>query len=361
MGWLAVCPSRPSPLLSSLTAVHLLSHPVHSTTATAHHSRQCWAAISDGQGIERWTMTERPPSTKRVGRLTKQCSPTSANHSRHCPAVNLLNERDDRREYLIASIQFSVALGLPSPHRHLSSPPADARLSLPQLDGLLSTFPTTTHTLTMRNLAGMRRWASSLTAGPPQVQPCCIRHPRPATHHHSASITTHHSFNQRPSSSLRSFSNLAPHSTSFSSPHAPAVSFSQAPTSPHVVPSTPFAFALLYRYPPHYAAEDDPTYLNKPFQFLLKLAQPQHSSLPPSSFSSSSAPLYHVHELTFFADLTTHDLERALVTHFPTLTSVQLVHNGQPLPPSTPIQSMFNSQPLTSPRIPHCAFRCPSP
>ena len=143
------------------------------------------------------------------------------------------------------------------------------------------------------------------------------------------------------------------------SPYRPPTAFFfRAPTTPHAIPPTPFSFAALYRFPPHYQAEEDPAYLGKPFQFLLKLAQPLSPPLPTASspplgldsspLHQSSAP-YHVHELLFFADLTVLELERALLPHFHTLAALQLQQANRALPHTTSVQQLYNSQPALTP------------
>ena len=112
--------------------------------------------------------------------------------------------------------------------------------------------------------------------------------------------------------------------------------------SPFTLPATssaPFAFALVYRWPPHFAAEEDPAYVDRPFQFVLKLAQPQSAVAD----GASSAP-YHVHELVLSAAVSVQQLESALLAHIPALAAVQLQVRGKAIPGNIAFQRLYGSQ-----------------
>ena len=98
--------------------------------------------------------------------------------------------------------------------------------------------------------------------------------------------------------------------------------------------TAPFAFTLLYRYPPHYEAEDNPQYANQPLQFLLKLAQP----------SSQHASGYAVYEVVLSGQLSVAELERVLVSNMHWLASVQLAVKGKIVPQSAAVQTLYDSQ-----------------
>ena len=109
---------------------------------------------------------------------------------------------------------------------------------------------------------------------------------------------------------------------------------------PPFVSAAPFTFVLLYRHPPHYEAEDDPQYANKPLQYLLKLGQP----------SAQHASGRVVWEVLLYGDLTVAELERVMVSNMHWLASVQLAVKGQAVPQSAAIQSLYGSQPSITQR-----------
>ena len=139
-------------------------------------------------------------------------------------------------------------------------------------------------------------------------------------------------------------STLRPPLSPLTSPPLPSVAAYRSPV--HFIPpayqsptasAAPFTFVLLYRYPPHYEAEDNPHYTNKPLQFLLKLAQP----------SSQHASGLAVYEVVLFGDLSVAELEGVLVSNMHWLASVQIAVKGKVVPQSAAIQSLYASQHTT--------------
>ena len=117
-------------------------------------------------------------------------------------------------------------------------------------------------------------------------------------------------------------------------PYRSPVHFIPPAYQPPVTSAAPFAFTLLYRYPPHFEIEDNPQQANQPLQFLLKLAQP----------STQHASGYAVYEVVLCGDLTVAELERLLVSNMHWLASVQLAVKGNVVPQSAAIQSLYGSQ-----------------
>ena len=126
----------------------------------------------------------------------------------------------------------------------------------------------------------------------------------------------------------------SPHHLPSAPPYRSPVHFIPPAYQPPTASIAPFTYTLLYRYPPHYEAEDNPQYTNKPLQFLLKLAQP----------STAHVSGVAVYEVVLSGDLTVGELERVLVSNMHWLASVQMAVKGQVVAQSAAIQSLYDSQ-----------------